>query len=194
MKKIAIVGTGGLGREVLGILETLNKKKRKWEILGFYDDNCTNNLVNGYPVLGSLDLLNKVEEELAVVVGIGNPLIREKITDKISNVYITYPNIIHPSVQIYSQNTVFLGKGIVLGANVVLTTNISIGDFTYVNTSTTLAHDISIGKFCVIMPSVCLSAGGEIHDKVYVGNSVKADCPVLFKEEERIKIGTIITK
>lgn len=38
MKKIAIFGAGGFGREVAFLIEDINKKNYQWEILGFFDD------------------------------------------------------------------------------------------------------------------------------------------------------------
>jgi FlaA1/EpsC-like NDP-sugar epimerase len=37
--KIVIVGSGGFGREVLWTLRDCNKKLKKYEILGFIDDD-----------------------------------------------------------------------------------------------------------------------------------------------------------
>ena len=46
MKKIAIIGTGGLGREVLGIIQCINKKVKIWDVLGYFDDNFCYNFIN----------------------------------------------------------------------------------------------------------------------------------------------------
>ncbi|WP_369048789.1 hypothetical protein [Tenacibaculum sp. UWU-22] len=46
MKKIAIIGTGGLGREVLEIIQSINRGRKVWDILGFFDDNFSDDLVN----------------------------------------------------------------------------------------------------------------------------------------------------
>lgn len=54
MKKIAIIDIGGLGREVLGIIESINRVNMKWDFIGFYD-NTSDKLKNGYLVNGSID-------------------------------------------------------------------------------------------------------------------------------------------
>jgi len=195
MKKIAIIGSGGLGREVLGIIQSINNREKVWDFIGFYDDNLSDDLVNGYPIVGKIEALNNVDEELNIVFGIGNPKVKEIISNKINNGNIQFPTLIHPSVEIYSKEFVSLGKGVVIGANSVLTVNINIADFVYINTASIIAHDVSIGKFTMIMPTTSISAGGEIGEKVYVGNGTKIDYHG-FKIDDNsiIKAGSIISK
>ena len=38
MKKIAIYGAGGFGREVACLLNKINEVKLTWELIGFFDD------------------------------------------------------------------------------------------------------------------------------------------------------------
>lgn len=177
MKKIAIIGTGGLGREVLGIIESINRVDEKWDFIGFYDDSLSNELINGYRILGDINSLNFIKENLALVIGIGDPNIKEKIRNQIKNSRISFPNIIHPSVIIYSNETVKVKEGVVIGANSVLTVNIEIENFVYINTASVISHDTKIGEYTMIMPTVSISTGVTIGKKVYISNGVKIDSP-----------------
>lgn len=194
MRKIGIVGAGGLGREVLGILESINRKKKCWDIIGFFDDNSHSELINGLSIIGNIDSINQINEDLAIVIGVGNPNIKEKIINRIENQNISFPTILHPKVEIYSESTVNLGKGIVIGANSVLTTNISVGDFVYINTASIISHDTKIGEYSMIMPSVSISAGATIGEKVYIGNGTIIDQPVTIENNSFIKAGTVFSK
>ena len=193
MKNIAVIGSGGLGREVLGIIQSINRKENSWNFIGFYDDNLSNDLINGFPILGKIEELNQINEELHVVIAIGNPKIKELIKNKIINSQIKFPTLIHPSVEIYSEENVVLGKGVVIGANSVLTVNIEISDFVYINTAAVIAHDTKIGKYSMIMPTVSISAGGEIGEKVYIGNGTKIDYAIQIDDNAVIKAGSILT-
>ena len=55
--KIVIVGASGFGREVLWTLHDCNKKSKKYNILGFIDDNKSlwGKFINEFPILGGLD-------------------------------------------------------------------------------------------------------------------------------------------
>ena len=194
MKKIAIIGSGGLGREVLGIIQAINQKENTWNFIGFYDDNDSEELINGYPIIGEIKDLNLVNQELHIIIAIGNPIIKEKIERKINNSKIIFPNIIHPSVILYSIETIVLGKGIVIGANCVLTVNINLGNYVYINTASIISHDVSIGDYSMVMPTVSISAGASIGKCVYIGNGVKIDYPVLIEDDKIIKTGAILTQ
>jgi len=194
MKRIAIIGSGGLGREVLGIIQSINKEKKIWEFIGFYDDNLPDKLVNGFPVIDKIEALNSIDEELYIIIGIGNPRIKELLYNKIVNPKIIYPTLIHPSVIMYSEETISLGKGVVIGANSVLTVNIEIGDHVYVNTTSVLSHDVSIGRFCMLMPTVSISTGAKIGERVYLGNGVIIDKAITLDSNIIVKAGTILSE
>ena len=193
LKKIAIVGAGGLGREVLGILKSINKLKETWDIIGFYDDGVKNLTINDLRVLGGVSQLNAIQEKMAVVLAIGNPRVKRSIAESLVNSYISFPVILHPNVVIYDRKYVNLGKGVVIGANSVLTTNIKIYDFVYINTATVISHDVSIGEFSILMPNVSISSEATIGKEVYVGNGVKIDYPTLIEDKTVVPIGTVMT-
>ena len=55
---IIIIGAGGVGREVALIIEQINARTPKWNILGIVDDNESmwGKVVNGYVVVPFLPL------------------------------------------------------------------------------------------------------------------------------------------
>jgi sugar O-acyltransferase (sialic acid O-acetyltransferase NeuD family) len=193
MEDIAIVGTGGLGRELCSIIENINEHERKWNILGFYDDNEIILNVNGYPLLGKISDLNDYPKPINIIVAIGKPSIKKDIILKITNVNINYPVIIHPSAQVLSKNTVHIGKGVVLSANVVLTTNIVIEPYVYINTSTVISHDTFVGAYSIVMPCVSISAKTSIGVCSYIGNGVIIDQPKQLAENSIILAGSILS-
>lgn len=194
LKKIAIVGAGGLGREVLGILKTINDLKEIWDIVGFYDDGAKEININGFDVVGGVSQLNAIQEEMAVVLAIGNPKVKKSIADRLTNSKLNFPVILHPNVVIYDRNYVNLGKGIVIGANCILTTNIEIHDFVYINTATVISHDVTIDEFSILMPNVSISSKTTIGKETYIGNGVKIDYPVCIDDKSVVPIGTVMTR
>ena len=81
MKNIAIFGAGGFGREVKTILDRINVvTPNTYNFLGFFDDGFEKgSIVNGFPILGGIEDLNKVNESLSLVISIGDPIIKNKI-------------------------------------------------------------------------------------------------------------------
>ncbi len=57
MKKIAIVGAGGFGREVKMLIDQINHVKNEYDIIGFYDDKEYKKKINGLSYLGAKTLM-----------------------------------------------------------------------------------------------------------------------------------------
>ena len=79
MKDIVIIGAGGLGREILGLIQSINKKESRWRVKGFYDDGAEcGKLIHGLPILGKVEALNAQQEALDVAIAIGDSSTRRK--------------------------------------------------------------------------------------------------------------------
>lgn len=188
IRKIAVFGAGGLGREVAGAIARINSSGQdNWNFIGFFDDKLKKGTkVSHYgSVLGGMDELNSVEEPLALAIAVGDPQSRKSIFDKIKNKNLSFPNLIAPSFKILDHETFKIGRGNIIQDNCSATCDVIVGDFNVFNGSNVLGHDVIIGDFNVLMPSVHLS--GAVH----IGNCnlLGVDSVVL----QRIKIGENVT-
>ena len=87
MKKIAIFGAGGFGREVQMLIDQINCVGKKFDFIGFFDDGIKKgHLINDFPVLGGISELNEIMEPLNLVFAIGNPITKKSILKKIIQV------------------------------------------------------------------------------------------------------------
>lgn len=194
MKKIAIIGAGGFGREVKTIIDAINKIMPTYNFIGFYDDGfAKNEIINGFPVLGPISSLNNAEEELCVIIAVGNPLTKEKIYTKLVNKNLVFPNLIHPSV-IMSDNFVKLGIGCIICAGTIITCNIQIHNFITLNLACTVGHDTTINDFCSFMPSVNISGEVIIKKCVYVGTGAKIINQLEIGENTIVGAGAVVSK
>lgn len=195
MEKIAIVGAGGFGREVKFIIDRINKVKPQFEISGFYDDNDSlPSQIHGIPFLGSIDVLINSTEKMSVVLGIGIPLIKQKIVERLSsNNNLSYPNVIDPAA-IMGHDNLKLGKGNVICAGVVATCDIEIGDFITLNLSCTVGHDTMIHNFASFMPSVNISGEVIIEKGVYVGTGAKIINQLTVGASTVVGAGAVVAK
>lgn len=188
VKKIAIYGAGGFGREVAGGIHRINRSKNEnWEIVGFFDDNKpVGEQISHYgKVLGGIEELNAMKEPLALAIAVGSPVTRKLIRDRITNSNVYYPNIIAPSFRVLDQDTFKIGEGNIIQDNCSATCDVTIGNFNVFNGSNVLGHDDVIGDYNVLMPSVHLSGAVEMGDFNLLG----VDSVVL----QRIKIGNNVT-
>ena len=188
VKRIAIYGAGGFGREVAGGIHRINRaNNEKWEIVGFFDDNKpVGEQISHYgQILGGIEELNAQTEPLALAIAVGTPTTRKLIRERITNPNVYFPNIIAPSFRVLDQDTFKIGEGNIIQDNCSATCDVTIGNFNVFNGSNVLGHDDVIGDFNVLMPSVHLSGAVEIGDFNLLG----VDSVVL----QRIKIGNNVT-
>lgn len=194
MKKIAVFGAGGFGREVHDMIEQINFKKKEYDFIGFFDDGIEKGtIVNNFPVIGGVDELNLFNSDLCIALAIGNPEIKRKVFEKISNPRISYPTLIHPSVFIGNQDFNKVGEGCIICAGSIITVNIIIEDFVILNLSCTVGHDTTIGKFSSFMPTVNISGEITIGKCVYVGTGAKIINQLNIGENSVIGSGAVVT-
>lgn len=195
MKDIAVYGVGGFGREVVTLIEDINKVKPTYNIVGFFDDRRDRGkMVNGYPVLGTIRKLNFWKTDLAVVVAVGKPVTRREIVEKIINPKVFYPTLIHPTVWIGDDEFVKIGKGCIICAGNMITTNIKIGDFVILNLGCTVGHDTVIKDYAAFMPSVNISGEVKVGEGVYVGTGAKIINQIEIGNYTTVGAGAVVTK
>lgn len=195
MKQIAIFGSGGFGREVAMLIEQINKQKVEWELIGFFDDAIgKETLINGYPVLGGVEDLNKLEKSLGLVIAIGNPIIKRKVHSSIINSKIFYPTLIHPSVIKGKNQYLSLGEGCIIAAGNIITSNIKLGNHVILNLSCTIGHDTIIKDYSSFMPGVNISGEVIVNTCVYVGTGATIINQVEIGKETIIGAGAVVSK
>lgn len=195
MKNIAIFGAGGFGREVKTIIDAINKENENtYNFVGFFDDGFEKGiLANDHPVLGGINEINECDEEISIVVCIGDPKIKKKIISKINNPNILFPTIVHPRASITNE-FVTLGKGCIICEGTIITCNIEIKDFVILNLMCTVGHDTIIEDYCSFMPSVNISGEVKIHQGVYVGTGAKIINLLEIGENTIVGAGAVVSK
>jgi len=158
--KQAIIGSGGFGREVYHTIKDNNPLQ---EIVFFADDI--------YMQDGDLPLSKFNPLEYEVVVAIGDPQLRKRLIDRLPH-NTKFFSVIHSSVKFLDTTLgIRIGKGCIICPNVILTTNITIGDHCHLNLASTIGHDTRIGDYFTTAPGVKVSGNCVIGDCVYLGTN-----------------------
>ena len=195
MKKIAIIGAGGFGKEVQMLIEQINKKESQYEFIGYFDDGYKKDeLINDFPILGGLNDINNIDFKLSIVSAIGEPKLKEKLIKLINNSHIDYPTLIHPTALIGDKKFVKIGEGSIITAGVIITVNINIGKHVILNLSCTVGHDTNIGDYSSFMPTVNISGEVDIQKGVYVGTGAKIINQLTIGEYTIVGAGAVVAK
>lgn len=169
--QLIIVGAGGLGREVLSWLTHDSGRRQEFSILGFLDDN-PNALAGDYdtPVLSSVqDYRPDADHQL--VIAMGNPADRRRVVEQLKAKNAKFHTLIHSNCEI--GNNVKVGTGCIICPYCVLTCDIQLGDFVFLNASANVGHDVTIGDFTSANSGVHITGGVSVGEDCFIGVGAK---------------------
>jgi len=191
--RILIFGAGGFAREIQWLLESANNIFP----VAFVDSNPNNydTTLNGLPVISIEKALEKYDKKQPYVIALGDPKKREEIS-KLLDKFYPY-KAIHKSV-LYGPD-VTLGKGTVICAGSILTTNIKIGIHVQINLNCTVGHDSILDDFVTLAPGVHVSGNVHLGKRVYVGTGATIingswTEPLVIGDDAIIGAGACVTK
>ncbi|QKG53399.1 acetyltransferase [Hymenobacter sp. BRD67] len=169
---IALVGAGGLGREIALLIAQLNAAGASWQLLGFYDDQPpATPAVAGLPYLGTVADLNAQPTPLAVAVAVGSSAARAAVVQRLHSPLLSFPPLVHPDVALRAEQRVALQEGCLIQRGCILTCDIRLGRFVLLNLGCTLGHDSVLDDFCSLMPHANVGGGAHLATGVYLGTN-----------------------
>lgn len=170
MKKIAIIGAGELGLQIVNLI---NNCIGNYIIVGFFDDFSKENslISDNYRILGKIkDIENeyskKTFDETFIAIGYNHMSTREAIYNKFKN-KIPFANLIHKTAIIDS--TAKLGVGIAVYAGSIIDKEVEICDNVLLNIGTIISHNSIINKHSFIAPGVNCAGFVSIGEKCFIG-------------------------
>lgn len=196
MKKIAIFGSSGHGRDIADICIDCDYE----EILFLTTDQ-------GFNKIGKYDVFIDTEQKVFELknngyhfaIGIGSPDIKMKIIKKYPD--LEYPNLIHSSVTFGNLQISRLDQtnGNIFAAGCRLTNNILMGNHAFFGVNSVIGHDCILKDFITIMPTAVVSANVLIEEAVYIGAAASIiqggnDIKLKIGEGATIGMGAVVLK
>lgn len=192
MKVLAIYGASGLGREVLELARIINLRNKQWDDYIFINDGEVPPVVSNCTVYRYEDALSKFGGCLEIVLGIGEPSIRETLFSKIKKAGVPTPTLIHPDVYIPSSTTI--GSGVVIQYGCFISCDVCIKDYVYIQPQCNIGHDDYLDEGCMI--SGFSNLGGIVHigKWTYVGLSAAIKQLINIGSYSVVGMGAIVQK
>lgn len=163
--RIAILGTGGLGREVapLALAQVRAEMGDVADPVVFVPQDASARApVAGLPVR----TLGELADDQALVVAVGDPATRRRIVEG-EAVGRRFASIVADTVRRRGRSEI--GEGAVLCDGVVITDGVRIGRHFLANPNACVMHDCTIGDFVTLAPGATVNGNVEIGDGAYVG-------------------------
>jgi len=197
MKRFAIFGASGFGREVLPLVrQQLQAEADPCDVV-FVDDNPPAAEQNGHRVMTYGEWLTMPATSRHITLAIANSVVREKLAAQCEADGVEF-------VHTQASNTVVLdevemGPGAILCPFVSLTSNIRIGKQFHANIYSYVAHDCVIGDFVTFAPGVHCNGNVVVEDHAYIGTGAilkqgQPGAPLVIGRGAVVGMGAVVTK
>ena len=169
MKKLIIIGAGGMGRTIYSSAKESVGYGETFDIKGFIDDNI--NALDGFPnyppVIDTIKDYQPQRDDVFVS-SIGGALRRPCMEEMIRRGG-EFLSLIHKTVRIYTNAK--LGKGNFIGAYTVIGNDAQVGDYNMIQAYTVIGHDAKIGSWNRLDTHVTCVGGIVIEDEINIHTS-----------------------
>lgn len=195
MKKIAIYGAGGFGREVAWLAESCDGQ---YEVACFVDDDpgLIGKTLNGIPVVDFAGLQQRFAG-IRVVAATGSPVVRQAVVEKLLEGGFIAEQLIHPRNEM--SRWLDIGEGAVICGGCIVTTNVWMGKQVQINLGCTIGHDVVMGDYTTLAPGVHVSGWVHFGKRVYVGTGAvfingTEENPLILGDDVVIGAGACVTR
>lgn len=197
-REVLVYGAGGFAREVAWLVDQCAEGGAPFSGVGYIDDaeGPPDRVLNGLPVMTLAQAVARWPRA-GVVIGVGDPTIRRRLLERAEAAGLSSATLIHPRVE--RSRWVEVGRGSVVCAGTILTTNITLGIGVQVNLDCTLGHDVVLDDYATLAPGVHVSGCVQIGAGVYIGTGASiingtAAAPLLIGAGAVVGAGACVTR
>ena len=195
MQRLAIVGTGGLAREILCLIQEINSIAPTWAVRGLVSSVEPDRLMLdrlGTSWLGTDDQFLKAYDQGHFCIAIGDPRVREALAGEYVKCGHMPVTLLHPSAMIGVD--VEIGSGGIVAALAQLTTNVRMGNGVVVDRACQVGHDVTIGDYSILHPSAVISGNVSIGASVRIGANATVLPNIEIGDRATIGAGAVVTR
>lgn len=168
---LVIVGAGGSARNIVWMVEELNRASPRWNVRGLLDDDRAKvgTMIGAVPVLGPIAAAADMESA-RFVVGIAHyrrPRVRMEIVDRMNLPRDRYATLVHPSAIVSPDAR--LGAGTLVFQLAVILGGAVVGDHVFVSPFSLISHDVVIDDGATMASGAMLCGGARLGAGAYAG-------------------------
>lgn len=193
MKKLVIIGAGGMGRSVYCMAKGCIGYGTEFVVKGFIDDDLSQlDNFEGYPpVLGTIDDY-VIEEDDIFVCSIGDTKTKKIICEKLKARGAKFQTLIHKTA-IVRQNAK-IGDGCIIADFASVGADCTIGENSLVQAFAIAAHDCKIGNYVRIDTHATCVGGVVIEDTATIHTSAVVSHNVVVGEGATVAALSFVIK
>ncbi len=192
MKNLIIIGASGFAREVFDLANFIYKEDPSFRVKGFLSDGPSNIEEMGYPPVLSKVADYEIQSDDIFFCAIGKVNDRKKTVKIIQAKGGKFINLIHPTVIL--SPSVKLGIGIAIKAFCSLSSDVAVGDFTFLQSSVILGHDVKIGSYCQVNSFSFFAGHSCVKDNCTINAGARLIQNVVIEENSIVGMGSVVLK
>ncbi len=188
-----VIGAQGFAKQILDVFD----QKGITEGIVFFDDVAENSpdKLYDFEIIHTtgevLDYFKNVSDKY--ILGVGNPLIRKKLSEKFNALGGDLTTLVSPLARIARYNC-HIGKGTCILTNSIIENNVHIGAGCLINLRCTITHDTRIGEFCEICPGANISGNSRIGNYTFIGTGAILLPNIKIGNNVIIGAGAVVTR
>jgi acetyltransferase EpsM len=164
--KVIVLGNGGHSKVIQEMISSL----KDYEMIAVLDDRYSSENEEKGILYGPFSSLkNLLDQDVKVVIAIGNNTIRKNVASSLPVRTNQYLSLIHPTAVV--SPTAAIGNGTVVMPNAVINAEARIGKHCIINTGAIVEHENTIGDYTHISPNATLTGNVSISEGVHIGAS-----------------------
>ncbi|GEN57109.1 acetyltransferase [Halolactibacillus alkaliphilus] len=191
-KKILLIGGGGHCKSVLDSLLEINK----YVEIGIVDkEETVGNSVMGVPVVGCDDDLPALFKDgylyaFVTLGSIGNPMLRIKLFNLLSEIGYEIPVIIDNSAKVSTHAEI--KQGVFIGKQSTINAGSLIQKGAIINSGSVVEHDCQIGAFSHIAPGAVLGGEVVVGEHSHIGSNATVKQQIHIGSNSIIGMGSVV--
>lgn len=193
---LVFLGAGGTARDVLSLVEDLNRDRKQYRCVALLDDdkNLWGRKVQGIPIAGPLTEAKQFASEKFVNT-LGSPrnyACRSDVPARLGLSRKRFATLIHPTAAVSASATV--GVGTIILPHVVVLSGVTIGDQVLILPGSILNHDVQVGEYAILASAVNLSGAVQIGNGSYIGSGASVLQGVQVGDKALVGMGAVVLK
>ena len=188
---LGIYGSGGHGLEVEELARVINLKENRWERIIFLDD--APDRVDNEKIFSFNEIKNRYStEEIEFMIGIGEPVIRNKVFLKVKNIGGKFAVLIHPTAVV--AESARIEEGVMIGSNAFVSVRTHLHENVLIQPMAAVDHECVIGRNSVVSSFVAMGGGSSLGENSFIGLNAAVKQGVSIGDGSVVGMGSVVIK
>lgn len=188
---LVIYGYGGHGLEVEELARVINIKEHRWEKIIFIDD--AKEKIDNEKIFSFEDIISKYSpKDIEFMVGLGEPVIREKIYNEVKDKCYNFAILVHPSASV--AESAVLEEGTMVSYNAFVSIKAHLHTNTLIQPMASVHHECKVGRNSVVSTSAVMGGNSSLGYNSFIGLGASVKQGISVGNGSVVGMGTVVIK